>query len=64
MRGDLALEDRAERRDSGRDPDLAERVVDPRGHPGPLRLDDAHRRRRERRVDEADPDAADDEARG
>ena len=60
-RVDLAREDRAERRDAGRDPELPEGVVDPRRHPRTLLPDGRDRGRRERRVDEADPDAADQE---
>ena len=55
-------EDRAERGDAGGDPDLAERVVDPRRHPGALHGRRSNRGRRERRVDEADPDTAEHEA--
>ena len=55
-------EDRAERRDPGRDPDLPERVVDPRRHARRARARDGrHGGRRERRVDEADADAREQE---
>src|SRR5947208_14958526 len=62
MGADPALEDRAERGDARSDPDLPERVVDPRCHARLPRLDHADRRRGEWRVDEPDPDAPDDEA--
>ena len=56
-------EQRPQQGDPGGDPDLAERRVDARGHAGPLRADDADRRRGQRRIDHADPDAGDDEPR-
>ena len=58
---DLALEDRAEPRDAGRDPDLAKRRADARRHPRPRRRDDADRRVGDRGVDRPDPEARDDE---
>ena len=48
--------------DPGRDPDLPERRVDPRGDAGLLAAHGRDRGRRERRVDEPDADPADDEA--
>ena len=60
---DRALEQRAECGDPGRDPDLAEGVVDPARHAAALRWNDADRRRREHRVDNSDAKSGDDEAR-
>ena len=61
LRGDRALEERAEAGDPGRDPDLAEGAVRARGHARPLRRDDADGGRGERRVREPDPDAGEQE---
>ena len=63
VRGHEVLEDRAQGRDAGRDADLPEGRVDPGRHPRPLRLDDADGGRGERRVDEPDPAAGEQEAR-
>jgi len=56
-----AEEDRSPGGDPDRDPDLAEGVVDPRRHPALLFRDDAEGDVGDHRVDNADPDAADDE---
>ena len=64
VRADLAGEDRPEGGDSGGDADLAEGAVDPRAHARLTRRDDGDRGRGERRVDQADADAADDQFRG
>ena len=57
---DPRLEDRAERRGPGRDPDLAEGAVDPRCHPGAGGVDDADRDRGDPGVGHADADSGDD----
>src|SRR5581483_8921844 len=56
------LEDRAEPGDPGRDPDLPERVADPRRHTAHPGIDDADGGGGQRRVHHSDPDAGDDEA--
>ena len=50
----VVLEERPVRGDAGGDPDLAERVVRPRGHAGLPRRHDGDCSRRERRVRDAD----------
>ena len=62
VRHDLALEDRAEHGDAGGDADLAEGVVGARGHAAALGLDHRDGARGQHRVDDPDPEAADDEA--
>ena len=61
---DAVLEDRAEPGDAGRDPDLAEGAVDARGHAAARGGHDADRGRGQRRVDQADAGAGEQEARG
>ena len=61
LRVDPGLEDRAERRGAGGDPDLAEGAVDARGHPGTGGGDDPERDRGDPGVGHADPDPGEDE---
>ena len=59
---DAPDEERAEQGDPGRDPHLAEGVVRARGHAAPPPRCHRDRGRRERRVEQAEPDPGDDQA--
>ncbi len=59
----VVREQRPQQGDAGGDPDLAEGGVDARGHAGPLRWHHADGGGGQRRIDDADADAAHDHAR-